>query len=50
MQVCAGNRLKGLRVSDGEEIGLAHVRSDRNVGGEIEVNGQQQKLVKVQKV
>ncbi len=50
MQVSAGNGLKGLRVSDGEEIGLAHVRSNRNVFGEIEVNRQRHELVKVQKV
>ena len=50
MQICAGNRLKGLRVSNGEEIGLADVRGNRNVRGEIEVNRQRQELVEVQKV
>ena len=50
MQISAGNRLKGLRVADCEEIGLSYVRSDRDVCGEVEMNGQWQKFVEVEQV
>ncbi len=50
MQICAGNRLKRLRVADCEEISLSHVRSDRDVRGEVEMNWQRQELVEVEQV
>jgi hypothetical protein len=50
MQIGAGNRLKGLRVANREEISLADVRSDRDVCGEVKMNGQQQKFVEVEQI
>ncbi len=43
MQIRAGDSLKTFRVSDGQEVVLADIRSDRDVGREIEVDWQGKK-------
>ncbi len=50
MQIGAGNRLKGLRVANCEEIGLSYVRSDRDVCGKFEMDGQRQEFLEVEQV
>ena len=37
-------------MSDSKEVGLAHIWRDRNVGCEVEVNGQRHEFVEVEKV
>jgi hypothetical protein len=41
---------KRFRVSDGQEVVLADVRGDRDVGREIEVDSQGKKFVEFQQI